>query len=86
MLRKNWRAKGRRTVFFSLGDVDRPKREADRKKKKKQREGNLPNLDGFYKKGSFLEHSTENRLFFLLMRPKKASLFPLPEHSNFRST
>ena len=51
--------------------------EADRKKSKKtKREGNLPNLDGFYKKGSFLEHSTENRLFFFTYASQKGKSLP----------
>ena len=55
--------KERKLVFMSQRLTER---------KKTKREGNLPNLDGFYKKGSFLEHSTENRLFFFyLCVPKR---------------
>ena len=56
--------------------------EKKKKKKKTKREGNLPNLDGFYQKGSFLEHSTENRLFFYLY-PKRQVSSPFQNILNF---
>jgi len=69
--------KERKLVFMSQRLTER---------KKTKREGNLPNLDGFYKKGSFLEHSTENRLFFYLGVPKRQVSSPFQNILNFRST